>query len=172
VRLFKAKLRPLAWEPIFLAQPATHGTLTALRDALTAFARGSMLRFGLHAVLRGPTTVLRVLAGLLVPWTVLLALAPSRWFPSPWIQGGWVAFDLALVAGLFALAHRYRRGLGTALAALVTADAVLTLVETAWWNAPRARGLADAAVLAVSCAAPAVAATILWHARGARSSEA
>ena len=170
VRLFKAKLRPAAWEPIHLAHPDTHGAITALRDVLTAFARGSMLRFGLHAVLRGPTFVVAALAALLVPWTVALALAaPAEWFPAEWIRWAWVIFDAALAFGLFALARRWDHRLGTALAAIVTADAAITWAEALAWNVPRLRGPADAAIVAAGCLAPTLAAIILWHARAARS---
>ena len=58
LRAFKAKLRPAAWDPIYLAYPpGTHG-LRALIDALTAFARGGLLRFGIATALRSRVIVL------------------------------------------------------------------------------------------------------------------
>jgi phosphatidylglycerol lysyltransferase len=48
---FKAKLRPTHWEPVYLC--ADHPWL-ALRDGLTAFARGSLVKFGLHTLVRRP----------------------------------------------------------------------------------------------------------------------
>ena len=170
VRLFKAKLRPVAWEPIHLAHPGDHGAITALRDVLTAFARGSMLRFGLHAVLRGPTFVVALLAALLVPWTIALALvAPAEWFPAPAVRWAWVIFDAGLAAGLFMLARRWRPALGTALAAIVTADAAVTWAEGLLWNVPRLDGAGEALAIAAGGLAPTIAAIILWHARAARS---
>jgi phosphatidylglycerol lysyltransferase len=101
----------------------------------------------------------------LLPWTVLLALAPTTpWFVSRAVQWAWVAFDLGLAAGLLALARRWRRWLGLTLAALVTADALLTLAIAVLWNGPRARGPLDVLVLLVACAAPAAGAAILWGA--------
>jgi phosphatidylglycerol lysyltransferase len=66
---FKAKLRPNAWEPIYLSYPSDSGGHAALYDSLAAFARGSFARFGVQTLLRGPAIVVRVLAALLVPWT-------------------------------------------------------------------------------------------------------
>src|ERR1041384_158619 len=83
LRAFKAKLKPRAWDPIFLSYPRGNGFI-AMFDTLTAFARGGLLRFGLETLLRGPAIVMRVLAVLLLGWTVLLALpGAARWFPSP-----------------------------------------------------------------------------------------
>ena len=112
VRAFKAKLRPNAWEPIYLAFPTGTSANAALFDALAAFARGSFARFGAETLLHGPAIVVRALAAMLVPWTILLATAPARWFPFSWSKGAWVAFDLALTIGLFALAARWRGWLG------------------------------------------------------------
>jgi lysylphosphatidylglycerol synthetase-like protein (DUF2156 family) len=52
VRAFKAKLRPHAWEPIYLAHPPGTPANAALFDALAAFARGSFARFGVDTLLR------------------------------------------------------------------------------------------------------------------------
>ncbi len=46
LRAFKAKLRPHAWEPVYLCVPPGASTLVALRDTLRAFAGGSLLGFG------------------------------------------------------------------------------------------------------------------------------
>ena len=54
-------------------------------------------------------------------------------------------------------------------AALVTADAILTWSEALVWNLPRAQGLGDWIVAGVACAAPSVAAAILWGAIGHRA---
>ena len=52
LRAFKAKLRPQRWDPIYLCYPARPGWLLSLYDALAAFARGGLLRFGLETLLR------------------------------------------------------------------------------------------------------------------------
>ncbi len=168
LRAFKAKLKPHAWEPIYLAHPRGSSSHVALVDALAAFARGSFLRFGGATLLRGPALVVRVLAALLVPWTALLAVADARWFPAPWMQAGWVAFDVSLVAALFALTWRWRHWLGVVVAAAVSADAVLTPAQVALWDLPRVHGL-DWIVVAISLAGPALAAVVLWGAVGHRS---
>jgi phosphatidylglycerol lysyltransferase len=166
VRAFKAKLRPRGWEPIYLAFSGESSGNAALRDALAAFARGSFARFGLETMLQGPAFVVRALAALLLPWTALLASAPTRWFPWSWVKPAWVAFDAAIAVALFALAARWRERLGRALAALVAMDALVTWAEALAWNVPRARGAVDWVVLAVSCAAPTCAAIILSSAVG------
>jgi phosphatidylglycerol lysyltransferase len=165
LRAFKAKLRPHAWEPIYLAWPAGGWGAIALYDTLAAFAHGSFTRFGLRTLLRGPALVVRGLTVLLALWLPLLALAePARWFPSQAVQHAWVAFDVCLLGGLLLLDLRWRRWLAGALAVLVTADALVTTAEAALFNAPRARHPVEWLVLAASCLAPALAATALWGA--------
>ena len=61
-------------------------------------------------LLRGPSIVFRLLATLLVIWTILLALPTSaHFFPSRAWQWGWVGFDVVLGVALFTLAHRWRQ---------------------------------------------------------------
>ncbi|HTU62853.1 MAG TPA: DUF2156 domain-containing protein [Polyangiales bacterium] len=165
LRAFKAKLKPERWDPIYIAfQPRTGGWL-ALYDMLKALARGNLLRFGIETVLRGPAVVLRALSLFLIPWTLLLAAADSEhWFPSPWVKWGWVAFDVLLTAALLRLSSRWNERLGTAVAAAATFDAVATTVEAIGYNWPRASTWQDACVIALSMAAPVLAATILWRA--------
>lgn len=169
VRAFKAKLRPHRWEPIYLAYAPGASANAALFDALAAFARGSFARYGAETLLHGPAVVVRALAAMLVPWTVLLALSPTRWFPSEWLRVGWVMVDVAIATGLFCLAAKWRWWLGRALAAVVTADAVLTWGEAIVWNLRRAQGAGDCIVAGIACAAPSVAAVILWGASGHRA---
>ncbi len=52
LRAFKAKLGPRAWVPIYLTHPAHQHGGTAVMHALSAFARGSLVRYGLNALLR------------------------------------------------------------------------------------------------------------------------
>ncbi|MFE8602923.1 phosphatidylglycerol lysyltransferase domain-containing protein [Archangium violaceum] len=166
LRAFKARLRPHAWHRIHLAWPARHGSPLPLYDALRAFARGSLTRFGLATLLRRPLPLVWLLAVLLVPWTVLLALpANTHRFPSPLVQWGWVLFDVGLAVGLFSLVRRWRSGLALLLASLITGDACLTLLEALLYNLPRARGLGDWLVMGVAVLAPATAAVLLFWAR-------
>jgi phosphatidylglycerol lysyltransferase len=165
VHVFKAKMRPNAWTPIYLAYPPSQGTLISIIDSLAAFTRGGFIRFGLRTLLRGPTAAVRLLAALLVPWTILLALAPTEpWFPAPWIKWAWVGFDVAVAAGLFRLHRRYAPKLATTLAVAVTGDAILTAVQAALWNLPRADGVVDYLAIALACFAPVLASIVLWGA--------
>jgi phosphatidylglycerol lysyltransferase len=169
VRGFRTKLRPHRWDPIYLHTPpsrlpgALAGTI-AIFDALRAFARGGLLRFGLETLLRGPAFVVRLLAALLVPWTILLALASSRWFPSPAIKWTWVTFDALLAGALFVLAARWRRWLGITLATAVSADVLATAAQVVLHDVPGAAGPATTVVLALAITAPTVAAIVLWKA--------
>jgi len=56
---FKAKLRPTGWEPVYLAAPAR--PYVALGDGLTAFAGGSLVRFGLRTLAQRPGLAVAVL---------------------------------------------------------------------------------------------------------------
>ena len=167
LRAFKAKLRPHDWDPIFLAHPPGTSSHIAIFDALSAFANGSLLRFGGATLLRGPAVVVRLLASLLVPWIVLLACAGNRWFPAPWVKTGWIAFDIALVFALFSLTLRWRHWLGTVVATAISCDAVLTSLQIVFYDAHRARG-ADWLAVIISVAGPTLAAVILWGAVGHR----
>jgi phosphatidylglycerol lysyltransferase len=170
LRAFKAKLKPRAWDPIFLSYPVGTSGFIAMFDTLTAFSRGGLLRFGLETLLRGPAIVMRVLAVLLLAWTVLLALpGAAPWFPSPAWQWGWVGFDLVLAVSLLALSYRWRAVLADLVATAVTADAVLTLGQAIAYDLPRRRGPLDAAVAVIAIAAPTVASVLLWNARAHRT---
>jgi phosphatidylglycerol lysyltransferase len=169
LRAFKGKLKPSHWDAVYVAHPGGQWGAVTLLDVLAAFARGGLLRFGLATLMRGPALVLRALAALLILWTATLALAPaSPWFPAATVKWAWVAFDVAVAAGLFSLLRRWRRGLASALLCLIGADAVLTLLQALTFNMPRARGLADAALLALAVAGPTAAAFMLWQARAHR----
>lgn len=160
---FKAKLRPASWAPIWMVHPEHTPTWRALLDALTAFAGGSLLRYGWRTLLRGPQPVLLAMATLLVPWTLVLALLDSsRWYPAPWVQGAWVGFDLALCAAIGVLAARWRQRLGVAVASAVTADVLITAWQAVTWYLPRAVGAAEYLGAAVAVLAPALAASVLW----------
>lgn len=160
---FKAKLRPASWAPIWMVHPEGTATWRALLDALTAFAGGSLVRYGWRTLVRGPQPVLTAMAVLLVPWTLVLAtLDTHRWYPAPWVQGAWVGFDLLLCVAIGALAARWRQRLGVAVASAVTADVLVTSWQAATWYLPRAKGAAEYVGAAIAVAAPALAAAVLW----------
>jgi phosphatidylglycerol lysyltransferase len=171
VHAFRAKLQPRAWDPIYLAyadssRPAALASSVAILDALTAFARGRLASFGVETLLRGPAVVVRALAILLVPWTVMLACLDRQHFPFPAAQWAWVTFDVLLVLALLSLASRWRRWLGVALAAAVATDAAVTWAEVLLYNVPRARGWLEWIGLALGCVAPTIAAVVLGRAVG------
>ncbi|WP_164017641.1 DUF2156 domain-containing protein [Pyxidicoccus trucidator] len=166
LRAFKAKFRPDAWVPIHVAYPQQNGGLAAVYDALRAFARGSLVRFGVATVLRRPRLLVHALAVLLVPWTALLALPATRdWFPSVQVQWGWVLFDVGLCVGLFSLVRRWRDGLAALLGSLTAADACLTFVQAVTYNGARAQGWLDWAVITAAVLAPAAASGLLFLSR-------
>jgi phosphatidylglycerol lysyltransferase len=166
LRRFKQKLRPRDAIPIYLAFPASQGAARSLLDALAAFSAGGMLHFGFRFVLRGHPAVVGALAALLVPWTVLLALASAdAWFAGhAAVKWAWVAFDIAVCAGLVLLVRRPSWLLATLLAVAVSADALITLIEAAFWNLPRVTHWLEGCVIALACGAPAFAALTLWGA--------
>jgi phosphatidylglycerol lysyltransferase len=165
LRAFKAKLRPERWVPIYLSYPKEQSGLWAILDALTAFARGGLLRFGLETLLRGPAVVVRLLAALLLPWTLLLALLPTVYFPAHWVKWAWVGFDVVLAAALLQLTSCWRPWLATLLTVLITGDAVVTLLEALLYNLPAARGAVDLLVAGVAVAGPSLAGFLLWRSR-------
>ena len=165
LRAFKAKFRPATWMPIYLSLPHGRSSHVAIYDSLAAFAQGGLLRFGLASLLRGPAIVVRALTLALLPWTVALAaLDSARYFPAPWVKWAWVVFDAGLAAALFALTRRFRPALARALSYVITGDAVLTAVEAATFNLPRARSTAEVITAAVAVAAPTLAAVVLRNA--------
>ncbi len=158
---FKRKLAPERWEPVHLCAPTP--PWVALYDALVAFARGSMLRFGLHTLLRGPKLVVHALAIALAVWTLLLAAAsPAHWFPSHAMKWVWILANLLVLAGLGALGRRYRSQLAIAVAVLVTLDAGATCAEALAYNVSRVASALDVVVVATACAGPLLASLTLW----------
>jgi phosphatidylglycerol lysyltransferase len=166
LRAFKNKLRPRRWDRIYLGYPPDQNPLLVFYDVLAAFAPRGLFRFGIETLLHAPALPMRLLALLLIPWTALLALAPTdRWFPAGWVQAGWVTFDLFLIVAIFALSARWRVWLATLLAALISTDAALTLIEVLTFNLPRAHRPVDALVSAIAVLGPTLAAAFLWAAR-------
>lgn len=162
---FKRKLRPTSWESIYLAYPRERSSVLAMLDGLRAFAGRSLIGFGVHTVLRGPAPLLRALELSLIPWTIALALWPANpWFPSPAIKWLWVTFDIGLLGALYWLRRHPSQRMATAVAAAVTIDTVLTLVQATFWNVARARTPLELLMVIVACAGPALAAVVLWGA--------
>lgn len=161
---FKAKLRPQDWAPLYLAFPRSQGPVASVTDALRAFAAGSFLRFLVRLLGRGHPLVLRTLAVLLVPWTVLLASASAEtWFAGHVsVQGAWVLFDSLVIVALLRLAREPRLRLARVLACAVTLDALLTPAEAAVWNLQEPRAPIELVVIAIACAAPYLATFVLW----------
>jgi phosphatidylglycerol lysyltransferase len=158
VRAFKEKLHPQRWEPVYLGLPAKSVTFVGMVDVLAAFAAGGLVRFGVRSLLHERSLVTLLLALGLVPWTLLLALAPTqRWYPGPAVQWAWVAFDTLLALLLLAQARRFRMGRARLLALLTTTDAALTLLQMLWWNLWTARSLLDWGLVGVSCLGPTLA---------------
>lgn len=155
---FKRKLSPTWWEPVYLVGDPVW---LAFFDSLVAFARGSLVRFGLRTFLRGPAIVLWMLAGALAVWIVIVALvAPTQWFPSAWAQTAWIVVHWLLLAGLVELARRHRPWLTVALAVAATSDLLTTVVLGA--DTLGARGAAARVTFLVSAAGPLVASVVLW----------
>lgn len=50
IRSARARLHPARWTPLYLAYPHDQSTVMTFYDLLTAFARGSLLRFGLRTL--------------------------------------------------------------------------------------------------------------------------
>lgn len=173
VRRFKAKLRPETWTTIHLAWPEAGSGNLALLDALAAFTmrprdghdRASFVRFGLETIAHAPAAGVRMLALLLVPWTIALASgSAARFFPSRAVQIAWVAFDVAVCIAMLSLASRWRIGLAKALAVATSLDATLTVIEVLADGARRARGPLDLAIMAAACLGPVLATSLLWGA--------
>jgi phosphatidylglycerol lysyltransferase len=166
LRSYKAKLEPERWLPIFLSYPPGQSAWRSVLDALVAFTRTGLWGFGWRTLTRGPIVIMRALAVMLVPWTMLLALAPAeRWFGSPWLKWAWVAFDALVIAGFFRFLHKRSTSSLTALAIAVTVDAIATPIQAAILNLPNAHGVLEMLVIALACAAPVLAAIVLWGAR-------
>lgn len=169
LRTYKAKLQPELWLPIFLSYPPSQGAFVSLLDAVIAFTKTGFWHFAWRTLTRGPIVVVRALTVLLLPWTLLLALAPAqRWFGSAWLKWAWVVFDLVVAAGLFRFLYKRSTSVLTALAVAVTADAVLTPLQALLWNLPHAEGALDYLAITLGCLAPTLAAIVLWGARRAR----
>ncbi len=166
VRAFKEKLKPQSWQPVYLAYPKRELGPLALRDVLAAFAPGGLVRFGLNTLIHERSLATGLLAVLLVPWTLTLALIDTgKWFPSAGIQYAWTIFDVLLIAILFALVRRWRPRLAVLAMWLTTCDAALTFLQALWWNMFTARSALEWAFVALGCTGPLLAAVFFWATR-------
>ena len=166
VRSFKEKLRPERWEPVFLAYARGEIGLLAMRDVLAAFAPGGLVRFGLETLVHQRTLATFVLALLLVPWTIALAVVDtSTWFPSRSVQLAWTLFDLLLIVLMFSLVRRWRARVAATVGILTAADALLTTLQLLLWNVWTARTLGAWLLVLLGCAGPLLAATFFWSTR-------
>jgi phosphatidylglycerol lysyltransferase len=165
LRKFKGKLGPSEWEPVYLAYPKGDSSALALVDSLRAFLGGGFIRFGLRTMVQRASAVSAVIAALLLPWTVLLALADTEhWFPSRAVHLGWVALDLLLLGGFVSLARKFQKPLALALGACAGLDFVLSCLQFSSHNLSRTQG-ADWLFSAVGILAPLACALFLWFSR-------
>jgi phosphatidylglycerol lysyltransferase len=155
---YKQKLAPSAWTTIYVAYPPAQSGALAIVDSLAAFAGGGLVRFGLRSLVRGPPFMVRALAYLLVPWTLVLALPAARryCFDSAVLQWAWVSFDVLLALGLFRLLVRPSVDWATLLAVAVTLDTLLTTLQGALWLARQSASEGDVLLIVIACAAPAL----------------
>ncbi len=166
LKSFKAKLRPREWTPVYLSYPSERSLQYAVFDSLSAFSQRGLLRYGVDALLRGPAVVVRTLAILLVPWTLVLATANGpRWFFAGWVQWFWVGFDVFVCSGLLALSARWRPWLAALLLGLVGADSLATLLEAAEFLLTRRPSPFECVVVVVALSGPLLASVVLYNAR-------
>jgi len=166
VHSFKEKLRPARWDPVFLAHPRGELGVLAMRDVLAAFAPGGLVRFGLETLVHQRTLATFVLALLLVPWTLALALVDTAaWFPSRALQLAWTAFDVLLIGLMFSLVRRWRAPVAALVGTLTMVDALLTTGQVLLWNIWTARDALAWSIVLLGCTGPLLAATFFWSTR-------
>lgn len=176
---FRARLGA-RFQTLELAAEPGHMT-RALWASLVAFAHGRPDRFALVTVGRlmayparvrepeGWALSAELLAGALIPWTLLLFFCDSeRWFGCDWLARAWGSFDV-LVLGLFWFLgrllrkrrRRWVRPLAFSLLGAVLADVFLTFAQALLFNAPHARTPWDWLGMAIGCSGPPLAALFL-----------
>jgi phosphatidylglycerol lysyltransferase len=132
-----------------------------LIDTLRAFARGSLVAFGVRSLLRHPSGLPWALALPLPAWTLALAwLAATRrasllGFP-PFELALWVAFDALMLLVLVRVAMQPRRSRLLVATSFAMGDALLSLGHLAWVGlgySPLQLALRSAAALAPTAGA-------------------
>lgn len=144
VRSFKARFHPDEWVPQYMVACPPKAGARALHAVLSAFAGGGLVAFGLDTARRMLAQLslvwwsraLYALGLLLIPWTLILAMANGRrWFGDTSIQWAWVIFDGVMVVALLGLGRLVRRRpmparlLAVFLAGATWSDFVLTAVQ-------------------------------------------
>ena len=137
LRAFRERLRPHAWQPVWLSYPRGRPAGWAIHDSLRAFAGGSLVGFGVRSLVRHPSGLPWALALPLPAWTAglawLLASHRAALLGLPRIELGlWIAFDALLLLVLVRVAMRPRRARLLLATALASVDAALSLGHLAW----------------------------------------
>jgi hypothetical protein len=111
--------------------------------------------------------VVLVLGSLLLPWTLMLAIASvgTSWFPSSAVRSAWLIFDLLLSVGLLSLFWTWRKRLAQVLTFATGLDAAVTFAQIVSWNAPRAEGALAWLTILISLTAPLAATSFLLYAQ-------
>lgn len=162
LRSFKDKLGPTEWRPVYVAWDSRAPSWWVIVDVLAAFAKGSLVRFGVRGLLRGHSAALLAVAAMLAPWTALVGLADAaQWFPHRWAQPAWVGLNIGLIVGMVALSRRWRTWLATILFAVVLCDGVLAWLQILAFNMPRLSGATQWGAAAIAAAGPLLGAAVL-----------
>lgn len=132
VRAFKERLRPDHWEPVWMVHEGRTPAALALLDALTAFAGGSLLSFGVRTLVKRPLVAAWLLTLLLVPWTIFLATLAAfsdlRVLSYDRVELlSWVAFDAAFAYLLLRAFLKPSSSTYAALAFLAACDGALAV---------------------------------------------
>jgi phosphatidylglycerol lysyltransferase len=166
VRRFRQRLRPSRWESVWLLYPSSEGPVVPIVDSLRAFAGGSLTRFALRSIARGPSGPPWALALPLVPWTLLLAVLALAGRSdligfSPAALAAWVAFDALLTTQLLRCALRPRPGRLLVSAAAAVVDAGISVPHLVAGGLGRA--FAPILLRSLSAVAPCFgAAVLIW----------
>ncbi len=133
LRSFKLRMHPDRWERAWLVHPRRRAGCSMV-DALRAFARGSLLRFAAHSLVRHPSGLPWLLAVPLMAWTSFLGMIAALddgsllGFSRPALVA-WIAWDAALAWLLFRTARRPRRNSLGWLAVAAATDATLSIAH-------------------------------------------
>jgi hypothetical protein len=159
LRAFRERLRPDAWEPIWLVYPQGDSAVVAVVDSLRAFARGSLVGFATRSFARHPSGLPWLLALPLPVWTLALAalVATRRSVMlgfDPISLAAWVLFDAVLLLVLVRAALRPSSGRMVFALSLALGDALVSaahLFQSGLGHTPlesALRGLATVAPVA------------------------
>jgi phosphatidylglycerol lysyltransferase len=166
VQRFKEKLRPKAWQPVYLAFPRGELGVWAMADVLAAFAPSGLVSFAFDTLVHQRSLATGALALLLVPWTVLVSLAHTpTWFPSPGVQMAWVLFDVLLIGLMTSLVVKWRARVADWLSLLTRLDALLTTLQVLFWNVWTTRGASHWLLVLLGCTGPLLASLFFRRAR-------